>query len=148
MSPGFSYTFCSVAEKAITSFTFIHALFLSWERRLWEDPHRGSYPLSIAASSVLLLRQFPGQDLERADHEEATFPQVGAGAKCSRLTSAEQGGSDKSTLIMERLRRMWFHKNEECLGSGQLQRSSVHASPEHLLSMKYAKMRRKEKDFL
>lgn len=106
-----------MAEEAITSFTFIPALFLSWERGLWEDPHRGSYPLSIAASSVLLLRQFPEQDLERADHEETAFPQVGARAKCSRLTSAEQGGSDKSTLIMERLRRMWFHKNQECLGS-------------------------------
>lgn len=115
---------------------------------MWDDPHRGSYPLSIAASSVLLLRQFSEQDLERADHEEATFPQVGAGAKCSTLTSAEQGGSDKSILIMERLRRMWFHKNQECLGSGQLERSSVHASPEHLLSMKYAKMRRTDKDLL
>lgn len=90
---------------------------------MWEDPHRGSYPPSIAASSVLLLRQFPGQNSERAAHEEAAFPQVRAGAKCSRLTSAEQGRSDKSTLIMERLRRMWFRKNQECLGSGQLERS-------------------------
>lgn len=113
-----------MAEKPITSFTFTHALF-SWERELWEDPHRGSYPPSIAASSVLLLRQLPGQNSERAAHEEAAFPQVRAGAKCSSRTSAEQG-SDKSTLMMERLRRMWFHKNQECLGAGQLERSSVH----------------------
>lgn len=81
-----------------------------------EDPHRGSYPLSTAASSVLLLRQFSEQDLERADHEETTFPQVEAGAKCSRLTRAKQGGSDKSTLIMQRLRGMWFHKKSRVLG--------------------------------
>lgn len=70
-----------MAEEVFTSFTFICALFLSWERVLWENPHRGSYPLSIAVMSVLLLRKFPEQDLERADHEETTFPQVGAEAK-------------------------------------------------------------------
>lgn len=73
---------------------------------MWDDPHGGSYPPSIAASSVLLLRQFPRQNSERAAHEKAAFPQVRAGAKCIRLTSAEQGRSDKSTLMMERLRRM------------------------------------------
>lgn len=138
---GFSYTSCSVGEKTIISYGFIHVLFPPG-RELCECPP------SISASPVLPLRQVLGQNLETAAYEESDFPQIRAGAKCLRLTSAEQGRSYKSTLMMERLKMMRFHKYQECLASGQLGRSNAHQGLEHMLAMKSAKMRKKEKDSL